>query len=214
MKNLFGIIPILLLFACPSSAQTFGEWFNQKKTQKKYLLEQIAALQVYKGYLEKGYGIVKDGTGIIRDIKNGDFNIHNGFFNGLELVNPEIKRYDKVEAIMDMNTDMMRQRQKALRIAQNGGQFTAEEVNALRSLYTSLSEEAAKDLEELLLIIKDGQLKMSDDERIKRIEQLYIRMQHKSTLQRKLNKNVSDLISTRKRQTKDQQNSRLLFGLQ
>lgn len=214
MKKLISVIAILIGINYSSPAQTWAEWFNQKKTQKKYLLEQIAALQVYKGYLEKGYGIVKDGTGIIRDIKNGDFNIHNSFFNGLELVNPEIKRYDKVEVIMDMNTDMMQQRQKALRIAQNGGQLTAEEMNALRSLYTSLSEEAAKDLEELLLIIKDGQLKLSDDERIKRIEKLYIRMQHKSTLQRKLNKNVSDLVASRKRQTKDQQNSRLLFGLQ
>ncbi|WP_083488613.1 hypothetical protein [Pedobacter borealis] len=214
MKKLHTITLMLLLFATAASAQTWGEWFNQKSTQRKYLLEQIAALRVYKGYLEKGYGIVKDGTGIIRGIKNGDFNIHSGFFNGLELVNPRIKSYDKVEAIITMNNSMMQQRQKALRIVQNSGQFRPDEMKTLRSLYSNLSEEAAKDLEELLLIVQDGQLKLSDDERIKRIEELYIRMQNKSVFQRSLNKNVTDLVSGRKRQIKDVQNSRLLFGLQ
>lgn len=32
----------------PLPAQSFSEWFKQKKTQKKYLLEQIAALQMYR----------------------------------------------------------------------------------------------------------------------------------------------------------------------
>ena len=42
-------------------AQTLAEWVSQKVTQKKYLLQQIAALQVYSGYLSKGYSIAKDG---------------------------------------------------------------------------------------------------------------------------------------------------------
>jgi hypothetical protein len=37
---------LLLLQSLGSSAQTFAEWWKQGSTQKKYLLQQIAALQV------------------------------------------------------------------------------------------------------------------------------------------------------------------------
>ena len=55
---------LIILFAVVSTsvkAQTFAEWFQQGATQKKYLLQQIAALQVYIGYVQKGYSIAKKG---------------------------------------------------------------------------------------------------------------------------------------------------------
>jgi hypothetical protein len=52
---------------------------SKKKTQKKYLLQQIAALQVYFGYAKKGYSFVSSDTKTIRDIKKGDPKINNTF---------------------------------------------------------------------------------------------------------------------------------------
>ena len=73
------IITILLLACCMQNlqAQTFDEWFRQGKTQKKYLAEQIAALQFYIGIAKEGYKAVGKGLQTIGDIKNGDFNIGN-----------------------------------------------------------------------------------------------------------------------------------------
>lgn len=50
-----------------AEAQTFDEWFRQKKTQKKYLVQQIAALKVYLGYLKEGYEIAQKGMGYSRE---------------------------------------------------------------------------------------------------------------------------------------------------
>ena len=50
MKKLL-IMFLLGMLATTTQAQTFAEWFKQKKTQKKYLVQQIAALQVYIGCL-------------------------------------------------------------------------------------------------------------------------------------------------------------------
>ena len=72
------------LYIGPVSAQTVNEWVNQKSTQKKYLLQQIAALQVYINYAKKGYNIVSGGINTIRDIKKGDLNLHNTFFSSLK----------------------------------------------------------------------------------------------------------------------------------
>ena len=59
MKKLL-ILSTMVLCADNLSAQTVAEWFRQKATQRKYLLQQIAALHVYSGYLSKGYSIAKD----------------------------------------------------------------------------------------------------------------------------------------------------------
>ena len=58
----------MVLCAENLTAQTWAEWFRQKATQKKYLLQQIAALHVYSGYLSKGYSIAKDGLNTIKSI--------------------------------------------------------------------------------------------------------------------------------------------------
>ena len=97
MKKLL-IISIVVLCAENLSAQTWAEWFRQKATQKKYLLQQIAALHVYSGYLSKGYSIAKDGLNTIKSIKNGDLLQHSNYFTSLVTVNPQIKRYKKVPA--------------------------------------------------------------------------------------------------------------------
>ena len=52
------------------SAQTLAEWTQQNKTQIKYLVEQIAALQAYALVAEKGYSIAKTGLNAIGNIKN------------------------------------------------------------------------------------------------------------------------------------------------
>ena len=46
-----------------AKAQTFAEWFQQKKTQIKYLTEQIAALEQYGNYVKQGYRIAQGGWG-------------------------------------------------------------------------------------------------------------------------------------------------------
>jgi uncharacterized membrane protein YobD (UPF0266 family) len=78
MKRLFTLV----LFALLSSgvkAQTFAEWFRQGATQKKYLLQQIAALQVYIGYMQQGYSIAKQGLNTISDVNNGEYNLHKDY---------------------------------------------------------------------------------------------------------------------------------------
>ncbi|MBK8088802.1 MAG: hypothetical protein IPK31_13170 [Chitinophagaceae bacterium] len=53
MKKII-LLPVIATFLFnAANAQTLNEWVNQKSTQKKYLLQQIAALQVYIGYAKK-----------------------------------------------------------------------------------------------------------------------------------------------------------------
>src|SRR5437870_5513652 len=95
---------IIFLFAIVNqcTAQTYDEWVRQKETQRKYLIEQIVAFKTYLGYAVEGYSTAKLGLNTIKDIKNGDFNLHDNYFKSLSVVNPQIKKYSKVAAIISM----------------------------------------------------------------------------------------------------------------
>lgn len=168
------------LFAFHSSnAQTADEWLNQSSTQKKYLLQQIAALKVYLGYAKKGYNIVTGGINTIRNIKNGDLNLHQDFFNRLKNVNPAIRRYAKVADIIAYQVKIIKQTKLVLQQIRETIQFTEAELGYCKQVFDTLLDECVKTVEELILVTTSGELEMKDDERLKRIDGLYVDVQDK-----------------------------------
>ena len=168
-------ITILALFFCVQShAQTWDEWFAQKKTQKKYLLQQIAALQTYMATAEKGYKIASDGIHTISNIKNGEFNLHSLFFNSLKTVNPKIKNAAIVAEIIAYQIAIVN---KFKNISKQN--LNTDEVGYISKVYSNVLAEGLKDINALITIITDNQLQMTDDERIKRIAALHTGMQDK-----------------------------------
>lgn len=175
-KRIFGWVMLVALssWAFSASAQTWGEFFSQNKTQKKYLLQQIAALQVYIGYAKKGYDIVGSGIHAVRDISNGEFGLHRNFFASLASVNPNIKNSAAVAEIIN----------GGLAITAVVKNWTATGLNKEDLAYIALVRadllaECAADLEDLLLVITAGKLEMKDDERLNRLETLRLSMQDK-----------------------------------
>ena len=92
-----------------AQAQTFAEWFNQKKTQKKYLLQQIAALQIYSGYLKTGYGIARGGLGSIGGYIGNEYGLHGSYYTHLKTVNVIVKNNPQVNDIIGWQQDILKQ---------------------------------------------------------------------------------------------------------
>lgn len=212
MKKLL-IISIVVLCAENISAQTWAEWFRQKATQKKYLLQQIAALQVYSGYLSKGYSIAKNGLNTIKSIKNGDLLQHTGYFTSLVTVNPKIKRYTKVADIIALQITIATQLGNAIKSFRNNHHFTPTEINYLQDVYNKLLSDCAKNLDELLTLITNGNLQMKDDERIKAIDKIYSDMLDKQQFVRAFSNNTAGLSIQRSNEENDIIISKKLNGL-
>ena len=183
----------MVLCAENLSAQTWAEWFRQKATQKKYLLQQIAALHVYSGYLSKGYSIAKDGLNTIKSIKNGDLLQHTNYFTSLVTVNPQIKRYKKVADIIAMQISIAKQSANTIKSFRNNHHFTSTEINYLRGVFNTLLSDCGKNLDKLLTLITNGNLQMKDDERIKAIDNIYLDMQDKQQFVRAFSNNTAGL---------------------
>ena len=212
MKKLL-IISIVVLCAENLSAQTSSEWFRQKATQKKYLLQQIAALKVYSGYLSKGYSIAKNGLNTIKNIKKGDLLQHSNYFNSLVSVNPQIKRYKKVSDIIAMQISIAKQSGNAIKSFRNNHYFTPTEINYFQDVFNTLLSDCAKNLGELLNLITNGNLQMQDDERIKAIDRIYVDMQDKQQFARTFINNAAGLSIQRSNEENEIIISKKLNGL-
>ncbi len=176
MKELL-IVSIIILFTETLPAQTSAEWLSQKKTQKKYLVQQIAALHVYAGYLSKGYKIVKGGLHIIQNIKHGDLNLHADHSASLSSVNPKIKSYAKVADILSMELSIAKQIGRAKKRFSGSRQFTSEEVGYLKNVFNNILTACANNLDGLCSLVTGGDVQMKDDERIQAIDKIYADMQ-------------------------------------
>ena len=185
------------------SAQTWAEWFRQKATQRKYLLQQIAALQVYSGYLSKGYSITRNGLNTIKSIKNGDLLQHTNYFNSLATVNPKIKRYAKVAEIIALQIAIAKQSGNALKNFRNNHHFTTTEINYLQGVFNTLLSDCAKNLDELFSLITNENLQMKDVERIKAIDKIYIDMQDKRQFVRAFSNSAAGLSIQRSNEAND-----------
>src|SRR6266700_2397107 len=87
---------ILLLLACTSlhiPAYT-------QSSATTVMIEQIIKLQAFIVVLEKGYQVVNTGLTIIGDIKRGDLSLHTNYFNSLETVSPQVKKYSRIASIV------------------------------------------------------------------------------------------------------------------
>lgn len=158
------------------NAQTWDEWFRQKKTQKKYLLQQIAALKVYADYAQKGYEIAGKGVNMVRKIKDGDFGLHSIFFSSLKSINPAISKYARIADIIAYQLQIIKESKRTLRATLEANQFTAKEFDYCKRVLDHLLDECAKTMNDLLMLITQNELDMSDDERIKNIDRIYLEM--------------------------------------
>lgn len=208
-----GLIGLMLCCSVSIQAQNLGEWFNQKQTQTKYLIKQIVALQVYIQYLEKGYRITRDGLNLIGDLKNGELNLHRNYFHSLKTINPNIMGYPKIAAILSMQMDLLDQYHSVLKEIKTSGQFSEPEISYIKKIYDNLMNEAEKDLDELVLVTSNGQLQMTDDERIKQIDNVYKQVQDKYSFSKTFSGQINQLLEQRKQGTMEAQELRSLYGI-
>jgi hypothetical protein len=163
---------LLVLVSGTVHAQTWDEWWNQKKTQIKYLTDQIAALRMYGGYVKQGYALSRDGLGSVSGWANGELGLHSAYYGSLRSVNPVVSSDAGVK--------------DALAYAQGiPGLFAGLNGlpgldDAYRKYIASVAVRVLGDADaaigELDLVLGSGKLSMTDEERLRRVSALKVRL--------------------------------------
>lgn len=207
------IVIVLFVISSGANAQTYDEWARQKKTQKKYLLEQILALRTYGSYLTKGYSVVKGGLNTIQQIKRGDLKLHEKFFESFRVVNPAVKQYSKLGDILRMQFTISKRSGAELKRWRTSDQLTASEIIYLEEVIGRLLDDCLKTLNKLNDVVNDTKLEIKDDGRIKLIDALYLEMVDQSTFLESFSASANRLVMQRKLETNGIKLSKQLNGV-
>ncbi|MGN7986214.1 hypothetical protein ACTJKC_02680 [Pedobacter sp. 22226] len=201
-KRAIGVGCILLVLFSMSGwayGQTFGEFFNQKKTQRKYFAEQLAAIQLYAGYIKKGYEIGRNGIQAVRDITSGEFSLHNAFISSLSKVSPVISRHQKVAEVIAMQLEMV----SVFRSLAKLDKIEPMTMAYVASVGGSMLESSLSDIEVLIVIITSGKLELDEEERLRRLDELRASVEEKCRFLRWFRDEVISLNHQRDRMLKD-----------
>ncbi|KAF2334568.1 hypothetical protein [Flavobacterium nitrogenifigens] len=167
MKKIILILTAVLVFTQVMTGQA---------KQRKELLLQIAALQVYIDYAKKGYSAVSKGLNFIGDVKKGEVNLHGDYFSSLLKVNPKVRNYYKVAEIISIQLKIIKVSSKTIKTLKAADLFHGTELDYVERSLKRLLENCSGTLDHLLLISTDSKLELTDDQRIERIDKLHKNM--------------------------------------
>jgi tellurite resistance protein len=217
MKNYTKYLVMLLAFALvvnSAAAQFLGGFFNQKGTQRKYMVEQIALYGTYLGYLKKGYTIARDGLNTVGDIRRGELRLHTDYHNALATVSPAIKNQQQVKDALRYQDDIRQMMGAACRIASSSSWLQDAEKKYLARVCIRIDRELARLNDEVIAVISSGHYKMTDDERLHRIATCLRETQSLYGYTTSYAADIRTLISGRIDRTKEIESSKVLFHLQ
>lgn len=163
---------IILLSGVQTNAQTWNEWFRQKKTQKKYLVQQIAALKVYLKYLKQGYRIVDKGLNIVGDIKDGNFHSHKTYFESLRQVKSVVASSGNVSSLLYYEELILMLASKIKTDFIGNPLLTDDEAQYVQMVCENLTKLSIENIDNVNDLLTSQRLEMKDNERIERLRVL------------------------------------------
>lgn len=209
VKVIVTALVTIILSIPTAKGQTWDEMFSQKKTQIRYLGEQLVALKLYAGYVKKGYEVVSTGVSIVKNIKDGEFDLHNAFIASLSSVSPAIRSNAKIAEIIVLQLAIS----KSFNAINSNTHLSANDQEYISRVRMHVREECLKDLEELLLIVTSGKVEMKDDERLERLDKIYRNIKDKSAFTQSFTGNVRTLICQRRESEREANTTKKLYGI-
>ena len=176
-------------------------------------IEKLAQFKQILSDLKKGYEILSGGYNTIKNISQGNFQLHKLFLDGLMEVNPAIKKYSRVADIIDDQVSIVKEYKKAFQYAKSSGSFTFGEIEYMGRVYSRLFDASLQNLDDLITVITASNLRMSDEERLSAIDNVYSEMEDKLVFLRQFNSSNSVMALQRMKEQKEVDRMKAIEGL-
>jgi hypothetical protein len=192
-----------------------GESYSQAQELQQLSLdiEKLAQLKSMLSSMTKGYSTIKNGYNSVIGISQSNFDLHKTFLDGLFQVSPAVKRYKKINDIISDQSLLVKEYKTANDRFRSASVINPKELLSISNKYAAWVEQSEMNLDELLLVITPGQLRMSDEERIAVIDRADSEMKDILNSLRMFNNSNNAIMQNRQRVKKDIEVSRQIFGL-
>ncbi|MDQ8051926.1 MAG: TerB family tellurite resistance protein [Pedobacter sp.] len=148
----------------------------QSSEAKQLMLnvEKLSQLKNILSDMKKGYTVVSQGYSKVKDIASGNFSMHEVFLDGLLMVSPEVKRYRRVADIISAQKSLVSEYKAVLKAFRGADVFGDGELDYLAKVYSGLFDASLQNLEDLAMVVTSSKLRMSDEERLKAIDRIWM----------------------------------------
>jgi len=199
MKKLWILILLVCLVFVPSRA-------NAQSAEIQQLILNIEKLSQFKKILsdmKKGYELLSGGYKAVKDMSEGNFSLHKTFLDAMLKVSPVVRNYKRVGDIVNFQILLIKESKKSLHQFVKSGNFTTQEISYFEKVYGNLLNQSLRNLDELTMVITADKLRMSDDERLQAVDDIYLQMQDKLLFLRNFNASSNVLALQRAKEAKD-----------
>jgi DNA repair ATPase RecN len=195
-------------FSSPNSLSAQDDEIQQ-------LLLNVQKLDQLKDLLQdmkEKYEILNQGYRQVKDLTEGNFRLHEVFLNRLVQVNPKVKSYHRVAEIIQLQIRMVQAISSSKQQFRMYEVLDKSELDQILRVYGSFSSSSLKNLEELTLLLSDGQLEMDDWERLQGIDRVYESMRNLASGLGKYHVSLQNLTAIRKMNALDAKTLKNVLG--
>lgn len=199
MKKTVFAAAMILAFLMPLKAEAQSSEIQQ-------LILNIEKLSQFKKILsdmKKGYELLSGGYKSVKDMTEGNFSLHKTFLDALMQVSPTVKNYKRAGEIVNLQILLVRESKKGLSSFVKSGSFSQRELGYFEKVYGNLLDQSLRNLDQLIMVVTADKLRMSDDERLKAIDAVYLEMQDKISFLRDFNASSNVLLLQRAKESND-----------
>ena len=199
MKKILILILTVCLLIVPNRT-------NAQSAEIQQLILNIEKLSQFKKILsdmKKGYELLSGGYKTVKDMSEGNFSLHKTFLDALMQVSPVVKNYKRVGDIINFQMLLMKESKNGLNRFVKSGNFSEKEISYFEKVYGNLLSQSLRNLDELTMVVTADKLRMSDDERLQAVDDIYLQMQDKLLFLRNFNATSNVLALQRAKEAKD-----------
>ncbi|KFF03698.1 MULTISPECIES: hypothetical protein [Flavobacterium] len=166
-------------------------------------IEKLSQFKKILSDMKKGYELLSGGYKTVKDMTEGNFSLHKTFLDALMQVSPAVKNYKRVAEIVEYQISIVKESRNGMNRFIKSGNFSGQEINYFEKVYGNLLNQSLRNLDELTMVITADKLMMSDDERLKAVDDIYEQMQDKLLFLRNFNTTSNVLALQRSKEKND-----------
>lgn len=201
-------IIVALLCIC-MSAQAQSDELQQLMLN----IEKLTQFKAILSDMKQGYQIYQQSYGTISNLSKGNFNLHNIYLTGLLAVNPAVRNNPRVGQIVGQQNDIINEYKRYASLFRQSGSFKVNELNYFNNVYNQLVKQSNANIDELSNVTTAGELRMSDDDRLRAIDRIYTSSSEQLQFLRYFNRKAVMLSLQRSKDQNDTQTLKRLYGI-
>jgi hypothetical protein len=209
MKTLHSL-PLLVLFVAAPLHRAHAQ--AAQAEQLALDIEKLAQFKSILSDMKQGYQILTAGYNTVRSLAQGSFNLHSAYLNGLLAVSPAVKNYVRIADIISTQAAIVSEYKSATNQYKSAGLLKPTELNYIATVYGNLFDRSLDNLDELVSILTDNQLRMSDAERLAAIDGIDADMHSQLSFQRSFLGQTSLLAAQRQQAQQETKQLQPLYG--